>query len=326
MRPRTSRFRRGRTGAALIATVAVGVLAGGCGSGIDGGVLADQVDPIDLSGQSYTVGGKNSPEQQVLCEMAAAALISVGAGVEQRCDLGDAQANRKALTSGEIDLYWENTGVAWTSFLNEQPVAGQSPQYRALEKKDLEQNKIVWLEPTWFNPTESFAVEREKAEQQQLGSLSDMAEYFRSGEPGNLCVTSGYQSEDLPGLRQAYDLQVPADRVTVLPADEIYQATGKGQNCAFGEVSGGDHRLIQNGLVLLRDDEKFHPAHNASVAIRKDAYDRNPDIARVFAPIAHKLTDSVMAELTRRMAEDGKSAREVAHGWLRQMTFIEGGV
>ncbi|MCA1671775.1 MAG: hypothetical protein LC799_06080, partial [Actinobacteria bacterium] len=150
MRSRTSRFRRGRTGAALIPAVvtAMAVLAGGCGGG---GTLADQVNPIDLADQSYTVGGKNTPQQQVLCEMASAALTSVGADVEERCDLGDAQANRDALTRGEIDLYWENTGTAWTSFLKAQPVAGPSPQYRALQKRDLAENKIVWLEPTWFN-------------------------------------------------------------------------------------------------------------------------------------------------------------------------------
>ena len=331
MRSRTSRFRRGRTGpaqigsarigAALTAAVAVAVLAGGCGDS-GGGIFTQQVNPIDLGDQSYTVGGKNTPENQVLCEMAGAVLTSVGADVEERCDLGDAQANRKALTSGEIDLYWDNTGTAWTSFLKGQPVKGASPQYRALEKKDLAENKIVWLEPTWFNPTDTFAVQRELAEQRKLGSLSNMAEYFRSGEPGNLCVTPEYQQDDLPGLQRAYDFQVPPDRLKVLQGDAIYQATADGQDCLFGLVSGGDGRLAQHGLAMLRDDKDFHPSYNASVAIRQDAYDRAPEIARVFAPVAHKLTDSVMAELTRRMAVDEKSADEVAHEWLRQMTFI----
>ncbi|MGH4025546.1 MAG: glycine betaine ABC transporter substrate-binding protein [Pseudonocardiaceae bacterium] len=305
----------------LAATVAATVLAGGCGSG-EGGTLSDQVNPIDLKGQSYIVGGKDSPEQQVLCEIAGAALTSVGADVEERCDLGDAQANRDALTRGEIDLYWEGTGTAWTSFLHQQPVAGASPQYRALEKRDLADNKIVWLEPTWFNPTATFAVKREQAKQQGLKSLSDMAAYLGSDRPGNLCVTPEYQRDILPGLQRAYNFQVPPSRLKVQPADGIYQATGEAKDCMFGEVTGADQRLIPNGLVMLRDDKKFHPSYNASVAIRKEAYDRNPDVARVFAPIAHKLTDSVMADLTRRMAADDQSARDVAQDWLERMAFI----
>ncbi len=330
MRSRTSWFRRGRTGSALIpavvTAVAAAVLAGGCGSGVEGGLLAQQLNPIDLDGQSYTVGGKNSPEHQVLCEMASAALVSVGADVEERCDLGDGQANRAALTRGEIDLYWENTGTAWTSYLKQQPVAGASPQYRALEERDLAEHQIVWLEPTWFNPTDTFAVTKELAQQRGLASLSDLAEHFRSGQPGNLCVSPEYHRADLAGLQQVYDFQVPPDRLQVQQGEGIYQATGEAQDCLFGAVTGGDPRLIQHGLVMLRDDKKFHPSHNAAVAIRQEAYDRAPDIARVFAPIARQLTDSVMAELTRQMAVDGESAREVAQEWLRQMSFIEGGV
>lgn len=305
----------------LAATVAATVLAGGCSSG-SGGTLSDQVNPIDLKGQSYTIGGKDSPEQQVLCEMAGAALESVGADVEERCDLGNAQANRDALTRGQIDLYWENTGTAWTSFLKQQPVAGASAQYRALQKRDLAENKIVWLEPTWFDPTATFAVKREQAKQQGLQSLSDMAVHLRSDQPGNLCVTPEYQRDTLPGLQRAYGFQVPPDRLKVQPADSIYRATGEAKDCLFGEVTGADQRLIPNGLVMLLDDKNFHPSYNASVAIRQDAYNRNPDIARVFAPIAHKLTDSVMADLTRRMVANDQSPRDVARDWLERMAFI----
>ncbi|HEX2301097.1 MAG TPA: glycine betaine ABC transporter substrate-binding protein [Pseudonocardiaceae bacterium] len=305
----------------LAATVAATVLAGGCGSG-GGGTLSDQVNPIDLKGQSYIVGGKDSPEQQVLCEIAGAALGEVGADVEERCGLGDAQANRDALTRGEIDLYWENTGTAWTSFLKQPPVSGASAQYRALEKRDLAENKIVWLEPTWFNPTATFALKREQAKQHRLGSISDMVAYLRSDQPGTLCISPEYQRDTLPGLQRAYDFQVPPNRLKVQPADSIYQATGEAKDCLFGQVTGADQRLIPNGLVMLRDDKKFHPSYNASVAIRKEAYDRNPDIARVFAPIAHKLTDSVMADLTRRMAADEQPPRDVARDWLERMAFI----
>ncbi|HEU0087396.1 MAG TPA: glycine betaine ABC transporter substrate-binding protein [Pseudonocardiaceae bacterium] len=318
MRTRTSRF--------LAATAATAVLVAGCGS-VSGGSLAHQVNPIDLGGQSYTVGGKGSADHQVLCEMAVAALQSVEAKVDDRCNLGNAQANRDALLRGDIDLYWENTGTAWVSFLKQQPVPGASPQYRALEKRDLAEHKIVWLEPTWFNPTPAFAVPQQRAQQLGLTSLSDLAGYVKSGQPGNLCVERAYQSGrfGLPGLQQAYGFQVPPDRLRVLPGDAIYQAIAEQQQCAFGEVTAGDPRTAQLQLTVLQDDKEFHPPDNAAVAIRQDAYHRAPDIARVFAPIARRLTDRVLAELTRQVAVDGKPAREVAQTWLRQRGFIEGG-
>lgn len=328
MRSRRSRFCGGRTGAALATAAVAAVLVAGCGSAPDEGTLADQINPIDLSGQTYTVGGKNSPEDQVLCELAIAALQSVGAEVNERCNLGDGAANRAALLRGEIDLYWENTGTAWVSFLEQPPVPGQSPQYRALEQRDLTENQIVWLEPTWYNPTPVFAVGKDRAEQLGLKSLSDMAGYFRSGQPGSLCVDPDYEQKSvrgLAGLQQTYDFPLPPERQRVVPGEALYQATAEARDCLFSAVSAADSRTSQLGLALLRDDKKYHPAYNASVGIRQSAYDAKPDIARVFAPISHKFYDSVMAELTRQMAVDGKSAREVSRGWLARVGFIGDG-
>ena len=324
---RRSQRRRGRIGAALAASAAAAVLLSGCGSSIGGGLLVEQVDPVDLAGQTYTLGGKNSAEHQVLCEMAAATLISVGAEVENRCNLGDAQANRDALVRGDIDLYWENTGTAWATFLSQPPIQGPSPQYRALQQRDLAENRIVWLEPTWFNGTDAFAVNQERAKQLGLKSLSNMAEYFRSGQPGALCIVSEYQSRDLglSGLQQKYDFQVPPERLRVLPRDDIYQATADGRDCLFGQVTGGDPRTTGLGLTLLRDDEKYHPPYNAAIAIRQEAYDRNSDIARAFTPIVRRITDDVIAELTHQMSVEGRSAAEAAQGWLRSRGFIVGG-
>lgn len=327
MRSTTSRFLRGRTGTALATAAAAAVLVTGCGSTVDEGTLADQINPIDLAGRTYTVGGQDSPEHQVLCELAIAALQSVGAEVNERCNLGDGEANRAALLRGDIDMYWENTGTAWVSFLDQQPVPGQSPQYRALEERDLAENKIVWMEPTWYNDTPVFAISKERAEPLGLNSLSDMAGYFRAGQPGNLCVEPDYEQKSvrgLAGLQQTYEFSLPPERQRVVPGDTLYQATAEAQDCLFSAVSAADSRTAQLGLRVLRDDKKYHPAYNASVGIRQEAYDAKPDIARVFAPIAHKFYDSVMAELTRQMAVDGKSAREVAREWLARMGFIGG--
>lgn len=324
MRSRTLRWGPGRTGTTLVAVAATAALLTGCASAVQGGSLAEQLDPVDLSGQSYAVGGKNSDDHLVLCEIAIAVLLSVGANVDERCGLGDAQANRDALLRGDIDLYWENTGTAWTSFLGEPPIQGPSPQYRALEERDLAEHQIVWLEPTWFNSTNAFAINGERAEELQLRRLSEMAEYIRSGEPGNVCVSAGYVEAEfgLQGLQEAYEFQVPEDRLRILEADAIYQATADGQECLFGQVVAGDARTAGLGLAVLSDNETYHPPFNASVAIRQQAYEPNTDIKRAFAPVAQRITDEVMAELKWKMAAEEKTPREVAREWLRTRGFI----
>jgi osmoprotectant transport system substrate-binding protein len=311
----------------LLAFLAASALLAGCG-GLSGsgpsakaGSLAQQVN---LEGKSYTVGGKNFDEQLVLCQIAVAALESVNTKVTDRCNVGGTDATRKALLGGDIDLYWEYTGTAWVSFLHEKPIQDSKAQYEAVQQRDLAQNNIVWLQPTPFNNTYAFAVKSERAQQLGLRTLSDMAAYVRSGQPGNVCIETEYQNRDdgFVGLQRTYTFQVPPDRVRVLQTGAIYQATADQKECLFGEVFTTDGRIPQLGLTVLQDDKLYHPLYNAAPTMRKEVYDRDPNIAKVFAPISAALTNEVMAELNRQKSAQGKPQRQVARDWLAQRGFI----
>jgi osmoprotectant transport system substrate-binding protein len=325
-----SMFGRGRTTASLAAVAMAAALVAGCGglsgsgSSARGGSLVQQVN---LEGQSYTVGGKNFDEQLVLCQIAVAVLESVNAKVTDRCNVGGTDATRKALLGGDIDLYWEYTGTAWVSFLGQKPIQDSRAQYEAVRERDLTQNKIIWLQPAPFNNTYAFAVKKERAQQLGLRTLSDMAAYLRSGQPGNMCIETEYQNRDdgLTGLQRTYNFQVPPDRLRVLQTGAIYQATADQKECLFGEVFTTDGRIPQLGLTVLQDDKLYHPLYNAAPTMRKEVYDRNPNIAKAFAPISAALTNDVITELNRQKSAEGKPERQVARDWLAQQGFIAQG-
>lgn len=325
-----SLFGRRRVTGVVATLVTLTALLAGCGGlsgsgpSAQGGSLAKQVN---LQGQSYIVSGKNFDEQLVLCEVAVAALESVNAKVTNRCNLGGTDATRQALLSGDIDMYWEYTGTAWVSFLKQKPIQDPDAQYQAVRQRDLAQNNVVWLAPTPFNNTYAFAIKKERAQQLGLRTLSDMAAYIRSGQPGNLCIESEYQNRDdgFVGLQRTYNFQVPPDRLRVLQTGAIYQATANQKECLFGEVFTTDGRIPQLGLTVLADDKQYHPLYNAAISIRKNAYDRDPNIAKVFAPISAALTNDVMAELNRQKSAQGKPQRQVARDWLAQKGFIANG-
>jgi osmoprotectant transport system substrate-binding protein len=314
----------------LLAFLAASALLAGCGGlsssgpSAKAGSLAQQVN---LEGKSYSVGGKNFDEQLVLCQIAVAALESVNAKVTDRCNVGGTDATRKALLGGDIDLYWEYTGTAWVSFLHQMPIQDSKAQYEAVKQRDLAQNNIVWLQPTPFNNTYAFAVKSERAQQLGLRTLSDMAAYIRSGQPGNVCIETEYQNRDdgFVGLQRTYGFQVPPDRVRVLQTGAIYQATADQKECLFGEVFTTDGRIPQLGLTVLQDDKLYHPLYNAAPTMRKEVYDRDPNIAKAFAPISAALTNEVMAELNRQKSAQGKPERQVARDWLAQQGFIAKG-
>lgn len=314
----------------FVVLVAVAALAAGCGVLSSGGPPAKAgslAQQVNLEGHSYIVGGKLADEQLVLCQIAIAALESVNAAVTDRCNVGGTDTTRKALLGGDIDLYWEYTGTAWVTFLGQQPIQDSTAQYEAVKERDLTQNKIVWLWTTPFNNTYAFAVKKERAQQLGLSTLSDMAAYLRSGQPGNICIDVEYQNRDdgFVGLLRSYGFQAPPDRVQVLQAGAIYQATADQEECLFGEVYTTDGRIPQLGLTVLRDDKLYHPLYNAAPTLRTDVYDRAPSIAAVFAPISAALTNEVMADLNRQRSAEGKSARRVARTWLAAQAFIAPG-
>jgi osmoprotectant transport system substrate-binding protein len=280
---------------------------------------------ISLEGQTYSVGGKNFDEQLVLCQMAVAALESVKATVNAKCNTGGTEATRNALLAGDLDLYWEYTGTTWVTFLKHTtPIPDEGQQYDAVKQEDLTTNQIDWLDRTPFNNTYAFAVKQEKATELGLNSLSDMAAYIKAGKPGAVCIETEYASRDdgLHGLEKAYDFTVPSPQV--LDTGVIYQATADQNPCLFGEVFTTDGRIPQLGLKVLTDDKHFHPNYNAAVTVRKAAFDKNPDIAKVFAPIAAALDNQTMADLNKKVSADGQDPRQVARDWLTSKGFISG--
>lgn len=324
---------------ATIALAAALVLAG-CGSltetapppqeGQRSAQPGSLAESVKLAGQTYEVGGKEFDEQLVLCQIAIASLQSVGATANDRCGIVGTQPTRNALLGGDVDLYWEYTGTAWITFFGEsRPITDPQEQFEAVAERDAQENQVRWLEPpTPFNNTYAFAVASAKGQELGVTTLSDLAELTRTNPAEATFCTQGEfaaRTDGLPGMLQAYRFEIPQGQLATLETGAIYQATANGDPCNFGLVFITDGRIPALDLTVLEDDKKFFPLYNAAVTIRSAAFDRDPAIAEVFAPVQDALTNDVMQELNRQVSEEGTPAREVARSWLQEEGFIGGG-
>ncbi|MFP5020461.1 glycine betaine ABC transporter substrate-binding protein [Pseudonocardia phyllosphaerae] len=321
--------------AASAITAAAALLLSGCGGLSSSGPSAGAgslAKAANLQGQNYTVGGKNNfDEQFVLCEATDAALESAGATVTNRCGTGGTDVTRQALLRGDIDTYWEYTGTAWASFYKNptDSVKDDNQLYEKVKQTDGAPNKtnnnvpIVWMDKAGFNNTYGFAIPQAKSQELKINTLSDMAAYLKAGKPGKICVETEYQSRDdgLRGLQKTYGFTLKPEQVETLDAGVIYDSTAKGQ-CLFGEVYTTDGRINGLNLKVLEDDKKYHVTYNAAPTMRKDVYDRNPDVAKVLDPIAQALDYPTILELNKQVSVDGKNARDVARDWMKQKGFI----
>jgi osmoprotectant transport system substrate-binding protein len=324
--------RSSRAAAATLAALAFLLAACGglSGSGqpqAAGGSLA--ASGINLAGQTYTVGGQEFDEQLLLCKMSVTALQSVGATVNDRCNITGSAAARQALLSGEIDMGWSYTGTGWIANLgNTTPIPDSQQQYIATRDQDLQRNQIVWTNPTPFNNTYAIATTRAFADQNNIHTTTDWANFINSGNPqATTCVEAEFASRNdgLPNLLKAYGVTRPYDAppaLTVLDTGAIYQATANANPCRFGEVFTTDGRIPALNLVSLTDDKNFFPKYNASNTIRKNVVDRNPRVVDVFNQISPALTDQVMLDLNGQVSSQGADPAQVASTFLKQRGFI----
>lgn len=317
-------------GITLLSSAALGVgLLAGCGLGdappsdVSAGSLAEAAD---LSGTDVAVGGKEFTEQLILCEVTAAALESAGATVKRTCGLSGSATVRSALTSGDIDMYWEYSGTGWITHLGQtKPIADPDELFQAVKEQDEQENSIVWLEPAPANNTYAVAASSETAEKTGVDTLSAYADLATSDpDAAGFCGAAEFFGRDdgWPGLQKAYGYELPGGAVSELAAGAIYNSIDKANPCPFGEVFATDGRIAALGLVVLEDDKNFFTAYNPAITIRKDTLDEQPGIADVLAPVGEALTDETLQSLNAKVDVDGLTPEQTARDWLVEEGFV----
>jgi osmoprotectant transport system substrate-binding protein len=305
----------------VLVVVSAGCSGGGGGGGgnVGGGEAGQKVD---LSGLEVAVGSKEFTEQKVLGQIALQALEAAGATVTDRTGLAGTDAARAALTSGEIDAYWEYTGTGWIIHLGHtEPLADSRKQYEAVAEEDLAKNHIQWLQPAPANNSYAIAVRSEAAGVLGVTNLSSLAVLAElRPEDTTLCAASQFLTRDdgLPGMEKAYNFEFPNDNIVKTQEGEIYRAIDEGGKCNFGEVFVTDGRVRAFDLEILEDDKQFFPIYNPSLTVREEVMNEYPGISDVFAPISEKLDNETLQELNAAVDVHGQSAEDVAQQFLRE--------
>lgn len=299
------------------------LIVAGCGGGGGGGASGD----VDLSGAEFTVGSKEFTEQLILGQITLQVLENAGATVNDQIGLAGSVAARKALESGEIDMYWEYTGTGWITHLGHtDPIPDRQKQFEAVAKEDLKKNDIEWLSPpSPANNTYTMAVRSEAYDKLGVKKLSDFKQLVEENpEEATVCVGTEFSTRDdgLPGMEKAYDFEFPKENIVKIDEGLIYQQTDKGEQCNFGEVFQTDGRIAALDLELIEDDKSFFPIYNPALNVRKDVIEEYPQIAELFAPISEKLTTQELQALNAKVDVDGQLEDQVAEEWLSENGFI----
>ena len=257
------------------------------------------------------VGSKNFTEQVILGEIAAQALEAAGVPVERRLDLGGSFVCHRALVAGELDLYPEYTGTAFTAILKEKPIADAARVRERVSSEYARRWRLVWAEPLGFENTFALVMRGDDARRRQVARISDL-ERHPDLKPG-----FGYEfverADGWPGLAAAYGLAFTA-RPSEMDLGLLYPALAQSK---VDVVAGNstDGLIAAMGLSVLEDDRHYFPPYEAAFVVRADAW-KNPRVRRVLEALSGTITPEAMRKMNAAVDRDGKAPASVAAEFL----------
>ncbi|TDQ42300.1 glycine betaine ABC transporter substrate-binding protein [Aureibacillus halotolerans] len=278
---------------------------------------------LGVGGKSVTVGGKNFTEQYLLSEMTAFLLREEGFNVKEMNNLGS-NVIRRALINGQIDLTWEYTGTALVSYMGKEPLPEAEATFQKVKELD-EKNNIHWMNMSEVNNTYVLMMQKPRAKELGLTSISDLANYVKEN-PGELTFATDVEFanrvDGLPGVEETYGFEFGVRQVVLMELGLTYEALNNGEvDVAMGFETDG--RILEYDFLMLEDDKNFFPPYTAAVAIKDEAIEKYPEIEEITAPLAEKLTSDIMRELNYAVDIEGKSVSLVAYDWLLENGLIE---
>ena len=261
------------------------------------------------------VGSKNFTESDLLGEIVAQQIERRTAlPVERRFHLGGTFVCHQAITSGQIDLYVEYTGTAYTAVLKHAPVADRDSVYRTVARDYTQRFGLAWGKPFGFNNTFAITVRRRDATRHGLTRISDLARLAPRWKAG-----FGYEflerADGFRGLASTYGLRFAAPP-TAMDLGLTYRALAEGKvDVIAGNSTDGQIQALD--LVVLEDDRHYFPPYEAAPVIREGAFKRHPEIVTALAQLAGQISDSEMRRLNALADVEHRDIATIARDWLR---------
>ncbi len=281
--------------------------------------------------EPIVVGSKIDTEGALLGQMMVALLRSNGLEVVDKTEFGTTPIVRKAIKSGQLDIYPEYTGNGAFFFDSVESGVWRDADraYATVKELDAEQNDLVWLKPAPANNTWAIAVRRKLALEHGLKTLEDFAEFANSGGRIKLaCCEEFVNREDvLPAFQEAYGFSLKEAQLLVFSGcntAQTEQAAARGTSGVnFAMAFGTDGSLAALDLRVLKDTKSIQPVYQPAPLLRlevKQAYTELPSILR---PLFSSLDQETLQKLNSRIAVQGRPAEEVAKQYLRDRGMLD---
>ena len=262
------------------------------------------------------VGAKNFTESDLLAEIVAQQIERrTGLPIERRLHLGGTFVCDRAIKAGDIDLYVEYTGTAFTAILKQPPISNPDSVYRFVAATYARQFQLRWTAPLGFNNTFAILVRHADAERYGLRSIGDLARVAPQWKAG-----FGYEflerADGFTGLARLYGLRF-SQPPSAMDLGLTYRALAERRvDVIAGNSTDGQIGALD--LVALNDDRHYFPAYQAAPIVRATTLEKYPAVSRALAELGGKISDGEMRRLNALADVEHQDIAEIARTWLAE--------
>lgn len=288
-------------------------------------LLAD--DRRGRLGRPLTLASKNFTEQRILSAITVQYLRAKGFQVEPKTNLATV-ITRNAMINKQIDMTWEYTGTSLIIFNHINKRMSPQETYDTVKKLDAKLG-LVWLQPADMNNTYAFAMQRQRAEKEQIRTMSQLVakvEQVRKTDPKHnwllgLDLEFAGRSDGLKPMQALYDMPLDRPQIRQMDPGLVYNAIRDGFVDA-GLVYTTDGRVKGFDLQVLEDDKGYFPSYAVTPVVRADVLQNTPGLEAALNTLSKQFNNQVITELNAKVDIDYQTPQQVADAFLKQRGLI----
>jgi len=219
----------------------------------------------------------------------------------------------QAILAGQIDLYVEYSGTAFTAVLKHAPVGDRDSVYHQVASEYSRKFDLRWLAPFGFDNTFAILVRAADAGRYGLKAISDLSRVAPRWHAG-----FGYEflerADGFAGLSRVYGLRFAAPP-TAMDLGLTYRALAQGKvDVIAGNSTDGQIAALH--LVALEDDRNYFPPYEAAPVVRARTLERYGPLGAALEELGGKIADAEMRRLNAAADVEHRDIRTIAHEWL----------
>lgn len=288
-------------------------------------ITSDQHLPVLPLKGTIIVGSKEFTEELILGNIMKLLLEQNGFAVNDRIGLSGTMTNHMALVNGDIDVYMEYTGTAYTVILKQtKPIYDPHQVYEFVKKEYEKRWNLTWLRPANFDNSNALVMKKDESDRLGIKTISELALYVRQ-HPEKLSFATNAEFLSRPDgltlLEKHYGFAFPQDKIVKMDIGLTYVALNDGKvDVAMGFST--DAAIKKFGLATLDDDKRFFPIYNPAPVVRQEVLDRYPQVKEILDQIGPRLTTDQMILMNYEVEVEGHNPQDVAREWLQKEGLV----